>query len=248
MIDLAAPYFHGHLESPTAGARVGGLLEVVGWMVGRPPVETELELSVDGRPVKGLLRRTTRPDVAAAFPSFTQDNPKPGFSVTGINLSNYSPGRHRLTVAARCGRQTMTLAEIEVEVLPVAPFYKTAYTVPDKARQRQKLDLLLKVLTCPDCLAVLELVAGTRLRCLSCGSHFPVVDEVPVMIKGEAEYPIDEELLNSPASNNPYPELVTAQLQAVIERGGLALEVGSGRRDFGADRLIQLEICKYPFT
>ena len=68
------------------------------------------------------------------------------------------------------------------------------------------------------------------------------------MLTEPPEYAVDEALLGSPPSNNPYPGPVLSELQKIISTGGLALDVGSGRRSFGFHELVQMEICAYPHT
>lgn len=68
------------------------------------------------------------------------------------------------------------------------------------------------------------------------------------MIAGDPEYPVDPAKLGSPPSNNPYPTSVLERIERLSGTAGWALDVGSGRRAFGADPVIQLEICAYPFT
>ncbi|HSF20323.1 MAG TPA: class I SAM-dependent methyltransferase [Vicinamibacteria bacterium] len=64
----------------------------------------------------------------------------------------------------------------------------------------------------------------------------------------QTRYPVEESSLRSPPSSYQYPDRVLLELEKTIRQGGLALDIGSGRRAFGADRLVQVEICKYPFT
>jgi uncharacterized protein YbaR (Trm112 family) len=243
----STPRLWGSVDRPQVAQRVGDLVEVCGWVLSEPAGPVEVTVAIDGQPIAGFLHWCPRPDVAAAFPALADKHPTPGFILSGINLSHCTAGRHTLAVtAANCGHAVL-LGQVEIEVKSPTPFYKTVYTLPDRARQRKKLDLLLPVLACPRCRRTLKEKAD-KLRCRKCGADFPIVENVPIMIEGEPEYPVEEDKLNSPASNNAYPELITSKLHEVLQGDGLALEVGSGRRHFGAERLIQLEICRYPFT
>jgi uncharacterized protein YbaR (Trm112 family) len=231
-----------------AGERVRGLTQVSGWVASSPRVDLDVELAIDGQPAEGTLIWVPRPDVLAAVPRLAGHNPTPGFVVSGVNFSSCTGGRHRLTVRVRAGRDLVQLGEVDVEVIPAAPFYKTVYTKPDPAKQQRKLDRLVDVLSSPCCRAPLDRLAGTHLGCRGCGVRYPIVAHVPIMVQGQPEYPIEEERLNSPPSNNPYPEMVTNVLLETLQKRGLVLDLGAGRRLFGAEGLIQLEICRYPFT
>jgi uncharacterized protein YbaR (Trm112 family) len=238
----------GHLDVPFADTRVQGFVQASGWVLTLPHAPAEVDFLVDGQRVEGVVKRIPRPDVLAFFPDHAYGNELPGFVAPALNLSRVRTGRHNLAARARLGSRVVPLGQVEIQVFEAAPFYQSLYNIPDDAKQREKLDLVLQVLACPGCKATLSIVHETQLRCRGCGYCYPVIGHVPVMIQGKPEYPIEEEQLASPPSNNPYPINVAELLHEVTNKGGVALEVGSGRRHFAADRLIQLEICKYPFT
>ena len=69
------------------------------------------------------------------------------------------------------------------------------------------------------------------------------------MVRGEPKYAVEESRLASPSSDHQYPDLVLLQLEKTLGSGGVALDLGAGRRSFGGlPGLVQLEICRYPFT
>jgi uncharacterized protein YbaR (Trm112 family) len=53
-------------------------------------------------------------------------------------------------------------------------------------------DDLLAIMACPHCRGTLE-DRGEALACTACGLHYPVRDDIPVMLPEEAYRPDEEE-------------------------------------------------------
>jgi SAM-dependent methyltransferase len=231
-----------HLDTPGPDARVGGLTAVSGWVL-PPDGGGEIEVRIDGEPVPAHVDWVPRPDVAAAFPAHAGRTPRPGFEAA-VNLSPVEPGGRTISCVARTAEGAWVVGERRVTVLPGHPFWARARVARDPAARREKLAVLLDRLACPVCGTGVR-PGGDELHCGE-GHAFPVIDGVPVMVVGEPRYPVREAALDSPPSNNPYPPQVLDLLEGALAGGGVALDLGSGRRRFGADRLVQLEITGYP--
>jgi uncharacterized protein YbaR (Trm112 family) len=244
----ATPF--GFLDSPSNNQTVGDSLPFQGWVLAEDPAEVRIEIQVDHKPMPvPILDRVQRPDVLRVHHSYEALNPTPGFhGVFGTFL--LANGRHHFQCLARTADHTVMLGECEIEVLngPYARFYEGCHLLPDPPRRQRKLTHLLTILWCPHCKSSLEQRDVRELICNSCGQAFPLQGGVPIMIAGNPEHPVDPAKLSSPPSNNPYPASVLDQLERLSRERGWALDLGSGRRSFGADPVIQLEICTYPFT
>jgi uncharacterized protein YbaR (Trm112 family)/SAM-dependent methyltransferase len=146
-------------------------------------------------------------------------------------------------------RRTVGRVAIDIRNGPQAAFFRRAHIAPPAPQDRRRsLQRLLTILACPRCREGLAGPAEGCLRCPRCQSSFPVVGGVPIMVLGEPADPVDPGRLASPPSNNPYPPEVTTLLEETLAGSGIVLDLGSGRRTFGAAGLVQLEICTYPFT
>ncbi|MBI3462484.1 MAG: methyltransferase domain-containing protein [Planctomycetes bacterium] len=239
----------GFLDSPAAGQTVNDLMHVQGWVLGERLAPSGLEFRIDGTAVPACFCHMERPDVARAYPALASTNPEPGF-VAAVSTQGYADGEHTVACVARVGEEVRVIgqARICMRKADESTFYQRAYTNNDTARRRRKLELLLPILACPRCRSSVAMFSRTQIACIACHQTFPLMHDVPVMVSTDTEYPVDASLLKSPPSNNPYPSTVLEVLEQVHAQDGLALDVGSGRRLFGADRLVQLEICAYPFT
>jgi len=237
----------GHLDAPAPGQLVRGLVPVSGWALGpdgRPP---RLSFSIDGEPEPLALEWLPRPDVEAALAPRAVIG-RVGFTST-LNTTRLTNGRHRLSCIATDGASQHALGSVELDVAngPEVAFYRRIHDEPDAARRKRKLASLVPILRCPACRGTVRDDDG-QLECRGCESRFQVLDGAPVLVDGKPRYPVAEEDLETPSSRHQYPFPVLERLEAVAEAGGLALDVGSGRRTFGAEMLVQLEICRYPFT
>lgn len=239
----------GVLDAPVNNQSVNGFAEVRGWELHDSIVQTVISISIDGNVTEGQAERIPRPDVAKDYAELATKNPFPGFSVT-INTACFANGPHILACEASGGGVVTQIGRININIDngPEQLVYKHAYWTVDALRRVRKLARLVSILECPSCATPLAFQSSAQLECKACGSHFQLKNHVPIMLTQEPEYPVDETLLDSPASNHPYPRPVLGFLEKLIAGGGLALEVGSGRRSFGFDPLIQVEICAYPFT
>lgn len=252
MKDAARPApILGWVDRPLKDQRIYGVTTVDGWVLQRGHGEVTIELRIDGEPVIAAIERLPRPDVLAAYPTLAAANARPGFTAA-INVAAYANGPYSISVVARCAGHSSVLGAIEVfiENSEDESFFKRAYI--DKGtreRGRRKLGIVVDVLVCPACREKVELGPGEdHLICRKCAAAYPVRGHVPIMVTDKPEFPVDASLLESPASNNGYPPTVLTRLEETFARGGIALDVGAGRRSFGADGLVQLEICTYPFT
>jgi SAM-dependent methyltransferase len=245
----AAAAHEGYLDYPAATATVHGLGSVSGWALTPGGEEWTIEVLVDGAPAEVTARqRTVRPDVARAFPHAADYGPL-GFEES-VNWLRYPNGQHTVECFARGPKRRFSIGKAVVNVANGAQdeFYQRISTRLDDAARDSKLSLVLQVLACPECRAAFERTSENQLRCCGCRHTYPMLDRSPVLLPGTPEHAIDERALDSPASNNPYPEIVLSALERVSKADGLTLDIGAGRRGYGAGRLVQLEICKYPFT
>ena len=240
----------GFLDCPRPGQAVGDSLQFRGWVLAEDPDGVSIEVRIDHQPVSAaILDWVDRPDVLRDHPEHEDFNPRPGFHgvLATIPLAN---GRHHFQCLARKAGQSLIVGECEIEVRlgPYPHFYRGTHARPDAARRQEKLERLLDILRCHRCQSALVRRDHQSLTCTGCAQPYPLRGGVPVTILGEPEYPVEPERLGSPPSNNPYPASVLVQLERLSQAGGLALDLGSGRRAFGSEHVVQLEICAYPFT
>ena len=121
---------------------------------------------------------------------------------------------------------------------------------PDAPAGAGKLSRLLPILRCVRCPvspsggspdeARLE-QQGERLRCRQCGTEYPVIEGVPILL---ADPTADSEPGPEPTSSNPY----TRQAVALFERfrDGLVLDCGSGHPAERLEQVVHLERVRYP--
>jgi SAM-dependent methyltransferase len=232
-----------------ASSLLGGIFQFRGWEVHDEPAESVIEVLIDGQPAQSWTERSPRPDIDAAHPDLASINPLPGFRVTANSLG-FENGRHTLTCEARCERDKAVLGTYEVVIAngPEFDVYKHAHVDPREHRDFAKLEKIVDLLQCPHCGGGMELRSGPTISCLKCTRQLATRNFAAIMVGNNPEYPIEEGALSSPASNNLYPAPILRQLAQVVSNGGLALDVGSGRRGFGFPQLVQLEICAYPHT
>jgi hypothetical protein len=85
-------YLFGGLDSPKDNQVVFGVLDVYGWVITAPSSETGIEITINGAPIHSVrIARTSRPDVAQAYPELAEQNPTPGFSIP-LNTLGYPVG------------------------------------------------------------------------------------------------------------------------------------------------------------
>lgn len=238
----------GALDSPVEGARVHGFFPILGWALSFRGESPRIEVRIDGEPVDVKIERTSRPDVVEAYAALSETD-RVGFRAIA-NSMPCANGKHTLSCTATSGDQTTKLGSVEFEVgnAEIDAFYRRVHSGVGGRVSRAKLDTLLEILRCPACGGNLTQESNQELRCKGCGESYALLEGAPVMVRGEAEYAIDESLLDSPVSNHQYPARILTKLEETIAGNGLALDLGAGCRSFGADRLVQVEICRYPFT
>lgn len=169
---------------------------------------------------------------------------------TVINWIPYGNGSHLLSCVARTDLEEVVVGNVQVEVrnTEVDDFYRRIFTDRDRFRQERRLQELIPILACQECRGPLSQEAAGHLKCTRCSREYPLLGAVPVTICGEPEYPVEEFFLDSPSSNHQYPNPILVKLEEILRAGGLVLDLGAGRKTFGAPGLIQLEICNYPFA
>ena len=238
----------GCLDHPSEHLVVHGLRPALGWAATSGLRSTTVELLIDGERIDVEIERVPRPDVQAAFPWAREAEPV-GFQAV-INWTLYDNGPHVLSCVARSGLEKAVLqsAEVRVENSDLDRFYRRIFTGVDRARQESRLRELIQILACQECRGPLSRETAERLSCTCCGSEYPLLGAVPVTVRGGPEYPVEESRLKSPSSNHQYPDPILTKLEETLQAGGVALDLGAGRKTFGAPALIQLEICNYPFT
>ena len=237
----------GFLDTPAHGQTLSGVVPLGGWALHRGGDATLIEFSVDDVRVPTDAERVPRPDLTRLYPELMAQQARPGF-VAGLNTAQWSDGPHRLTWVVRDPQISHQAAAIDVVFRngPEYDFYKIAYTQRNQTLRQRKLALMQERLRCHLCHLPMA-VQEHQFVCPS-GHTYAIAEDKPVMVVGEPAYPIQAELFDSPISNNVYPGDVLRALSDTLDAGGVALDVGSGRRLFGAERLVQLEICTYPFT
>jgi SAM-dependent methyltransferase len=246
ILDPAAPVL-GILEYPEEGEALHGVVSVTGWLLSTAPAVGAPEFRIGGRVIEGPVERVSRPDVAAAYPGLSDRNPTPGFTAV-LNLHGVADGAHDLVCVAR----TAEGDAVELDRRAVAvhrrqgdQFYGRVWTVPPGPDRERAWWPLLRS---PCCGAPLEERGTAALACAACRNAFAVERGVPLFVRPESGLPERASDWLGPASNNPYPPAVLQDLERVHAEGGVALDVGAGRRQFGAPRLVQLEISNFPFT
>ena len=239
----------GFIDSDLNSSVVTGIVQIRGWELHRPGNEPAIVVRLDGKVADTWTERYLRPDVTNVYPAMASANPLPGFTVAA-NITHFSNGLHTLTCEVQCGQDVTVLGTFAVTVDNglVLAVYKHAHLDPGSHRGLVKLKKIVEVLQCPLCGSGLVLCSESRLECRTCHHPFAVQNFAPIMLTGSPEYSVDEVMLGSPPSNNPYPGPVLSELHKVISTGGLALDIGSGRRSFGFPELVQMEICAYPHT
>lgn len=238
----------GALDRPSPGQRVSGILHLEGWELHQGGDLARVEFVLDGQPLDLPLERFPRPDLADRYPALSSTNPRPGFKAA-LNTALHPEGPHLLQVRAQVGSHQTVLAELTLEFVcdEENAVFRRARLSRSDAERAQRLETILPLLACPHCQAELQPTMEEQLHCRGCQATYPVSGHVPILVR-EPEYPVDADLLDSPASNNYYPPVILRALEETLSQGGLALDVGSGRRSFGVPGLVQLEICTYPFT
>jgi ubiquinone/menaquinone biosynthesis C-methylase UbiE len=231
----------GVIDAPAQDQVVSGIVGVQGWILA-----AAVELWIDGARIDVHLNRLPRPDVLAAYPDHAKRNPKPGFACA-LNTFRYTNGKHTIKCVAN-GREFVS-RDFFVENAKMNTFYQHVFTLDDdvRSRRQQKLDRLINLLVCPHCGSAIQKISPAQLHCTLNAHAFNVVNDYTAVMEQD-DQPIDESDLLTPSSNHPYPPVVLEQLEEIQRQGGWALDLGSGRRLFGADQLVQVEICAYPFT
>jgi hypothetical protein len=93
-IPTAVPGTLGAVDAPVNNATIAGDYTVSGWFLDLQGVNT-VQIVVDGSYVASATKGISRPDVLAAYPSFSNANA--GFSYV-LNTKNYTNGTHTITV------------------------------------------------------------------------------------------------------------------------------------------------------
>ncbi len=238
----------GSLDAPIAGAVVHGFVPILGWALAADGAIAPVDLRIDGEPLTVEIERVVRTDVAAVLGC--SDEVSAGFCAV-FNSLCYGNGRHHLECVAGASesRAVVGSCELEIRNSEVDRFYRRVRTTSPPDAGRGKLRRLLEILSCPGCgQCPLQDHSPVCLACPRCGARYPLHGSVPIMVRGEAEHPLEEGDPAAPASNHQYPDRVLRVMEETLSAGDLVLDVGAGRRSFGADGLVQLEIRRYPFT
>ena len=90
----------GQLESPTEDQLVSGRLYVEGWVIDPTGPGSDIQLTVDGRPIYTSIQRKARPDVELAYLDTKTNREATGFCAT-VETSQFPDGSHRLAFVAR---------------------------------------------------------------------------------------------------------------------------------------------------
>jgi hypothetical protein len=109
----AEPELEGDLDLwPVANQLIGGILEVQGWVMSRPPAAIEVSVLVNGRAWPAWVRFLSGVDM----PPPSSSSPLiPRFHVT-LDTRSIPDGRHVLAFVARCGGRTLILGQRSVAI------------------------------------------------------------------------------------------------------------------------------------
>jgi hypothetical protein len=112
-----------------------------------------------------------------------------------------------------------------------------------EGRESRRTWCLEDIIQCPACGGTLLFQAGVR-RCAACGTHYPDVGGVPLMIPGappESVIPAGSDVSTHPYSPN------AIQLIQEFEKG-LVLDLGAGGKSAHYPNVVQLDIFRFPQT
>jgi hypothetical protein len=238
-MSLQIPNCIGFIDYPAAGQVLAGLTVVEGWVFTSSSTAS-IELWLDGVQLSTSIERFVRPDVSAAYPASVPVDLPTGFRCS-FSTSSYANGTHFLE--CKVDQQLVASQTFQISNLTVHEFYRRVYL--DQLQRRAKLVQLTPLLCCVACRGMLELRA-THLKCNACGYEYAILPNATIVMN--QQLPSIDSPVSLSFSNHPYPPLVLETLERVHATGGWALEVGSGRRLFGSERLVQVELWAYPFT
>lgn len=236
------------LERPTAHSISSTLLEIQGWAFFIDDEKSyNLVLSIDGIDWDVSFVSSDRVDVTESFPNCSIQ--KPGF-LACVPLGSLAPGPHTIEVHAEIDAKRYRVGSscITVESSPYPEYTRqlfTGYALPQK---KQRLDKIYPFLRCPACRENKFHRSEMALICTCCDNSYVLHKGVPVMQSNKLKFPLDADSFDSPISNNPYADLILQRLEPVLSEGGLILEVGAGRKLYGMEQIVQLEISGYPYT
>ena len=114
-------------------------------------------------------------------------------------------------------------------------------------QQYSRLQALLPILACPMCGGPLE-AAGAELVSQRCGSRYPVVDGVPILLPPEmVEQGLGCQLgADDNVSMHPYSEASSQIIEASGQ--GWVLDLGSGGKHIGHANVVQMDVFRFPMT
>lgn len=101
---------------------------------------------------------------------------------------------------------------------------------------------LAKHLRCPHCAG--QVTGGDVWACFQCAQTFPIINNAVSFIDVETAAATKVDAANR-VSAHPYNPTAMALIGKLDALGGMALDCGSGQRQFQSDRLIQVEITPY---
>lgn len=112
-----------------------------------------------------------------------------------------------------------------------------------------RLHDILHLLACPGCGGRLQLAeVGNMLRCTACDTAYPVRDGVPILLPAGMQEPgVGTVEPDDPVSKHPYSP---AALDIIQEHSaqGWVLDLGAGGKHQRWERVIQIDIFRYPMT
>ena len=120
-------------------------------------------------------------------------------------------------------------------------------SVPPSIESRhERLLAIQHLLACPTCRGGLSLL-GDVMRCAVCGASYPVRNGVPILLPGSMQEPgIGATSPDDPVSRHPY----SPSALEIIDRSseGWILDLGAGGKHLRWEKVIQVDIFRYPMT
>ena len=112
--------------------------------------------------------------------------------------------------------------------------------------RHERLLAIQHLLACPACRASLSW-SGNFMRCTGCAASYPVRNGVPILLPDSMQEPgVGTTSPDDPVSRHPYSPSALEIVDASPE--GWVLDLGAGGKHMRWDRVVQIDIFRYPMT
>ena len=112
--------------------------------------------------------------------------------------------------------------------------------------RHERLQAIAHLLACPACRGRLWW-SGDTMRCTACAATYPIRNGVPVLLPGSLQEPgVGTTSPDDPVSRHPYSPSALEIINASPE--GWILDLGAGGKHQRWERVIQIDIFRYPMT